>query len=140
MSNYLARVGRRLGIGCLRPITKERQRHETVFSITNDGKSASDHLCGDTGDLDIISICEVMMMRDNIPRLHDGFYVRQYDKAMQGKSLRAAINSKCLDCCCWEKTEVRDCTAISCPLYAVRPYRQKAVLSDSEAVMATVGN
>ena len=50
-------------------------------------------------------------------------YRRQYDKAMGGKSLRAAVNSKCLDCCCWERTAVRDCSAIACPLHTVRPYQ-----------------
>lgn len=31
-----------------------------------------------------------------------------------------AIRAKCLDCCCGQFIEVRECTAKKCPLY---PYR-----------------
>jgi len=31
-----------------------------------------------------------------------------------------AIKAKCLDCCCGDRREVRDCTAYTCPLF---PYR-----------------
>lgn len=31
-----------------------------------------------------------------------------------------AIRQKCLDCCCWQMSEVRLCTATKCPLW---PYR-----------------
>lgn len=54
-----------------------------------------------------------------------------YDKAMEGKSLRAAVNARCLDCCAWQKAEVHKYPAMACPLWSVRPYqrRQKAVES-----------
>jgi len=61
--------------------------------------------------------------REHIPNLHDGVYRRRYDKAMKGKSLRAAVNAKCLDCACWQKNEVRDCPALTCPLWPYRPYQ-----------------
>ena len=61
--------------------------------------------------------------RKSIPDLHDGAYRRGYDKAMAGKSLRAAINAKCLDCCCWQKSAVRDCSVVTCPLHPHRPYQ-----------------
>jgi len=32
----------------------------------------------------------------------------------------AAIRNKCLDCCCWNSTEVALCTATQCPIF---PYR-----------------
>jgi len=32
--------------------------------------------------------------REHIPNLHDGAYRRGYDKAMKGKSLRAAVNAQ----------------------------------------------
>ncbi len=47
-----------------------------------------------------------------------------YDKAMEGKSLRAAINARCIDCCAWQKVEVHKCPAMACPLWAVRPYQR----------------
>lgn len=51
-------------------------------------------------------------------------YRATYDRAVGGKSLRAAINSFCLECVCWQITEIRDCTDVACPLYAVRPYQE----------------
>ena len=41
------------------------------------------------------------------------------------KSLRYAINAKCYDCCCYDKVEVKLCTAKDCPLYGLRPYQSK---------------
>ena len=32
----------------------------------------------------------------------------------------AAIRAKCMDCCCFQQTEVRECPATDCPLH---PYR-----------------
>ncbi len=43
------------------------------------------------------------------------------------KSLRMAINAKCFDCCCYQKPEVRYCTAVNCPLYNVRPWQPKEI-------------
>ncbi len=51
-------------------------------------------------------------------------YRKTYDKAVAGKGLRAAVNARCLDCCAWQRTEIRDCPALSCPLWAVRPYQK----------------
>ena len=31
-----------------------------------------------------------------------------------------AIKAKCLDCCCGQMSEVRNCLVISCPLYNFR--------------------
>ena len=50
-------------------------------------------------------------------------YRATYDRAVKGKSLRAAINAQCLECVCWQIDEVRNCTDVACPLYAVRPYQ-----------------
>ena len=61
--------------------------------------------------------------RENIPNLHKGAYRRTYDKAINKQSMRAAVNAKCLDCCCWQATEIRDCGIPACPLYPYRPYK-----------------
>ncbi len=45
------------------------------------------------------------------------------DQAEKG-SLPAAIKLMCLDCCAWEKREVRDCVIHWCPLYPHRPYQR----------------
>ena len=61
--------------------------------------------------------------RENIPNLFSGSYRKQYDKAINRESMRAAINSKCLNCMCWEQAEVKRCDIITCPLYPYRPYQ-----------------
>jgi hypothetical protein len=57
-----------------------------------------------------------------IPDLYNNSYKKQYIKAMTTRSLKAAVNSKCLDCCCWQASEVKKCTDVECPLYNYRPY------------------
>jgi hypothetical protein len=44
-------------------------------------------------------------------------------KARTGNQ-RSLIALKCLDCCCWQKTEVAACTATACTLYPIRPYQK----------------
>jgi hypothetical protein len=51
-------------------------------------------------------------------------YRATYNRAVGGKSLRAAINSFCLECVCWQIGEIRDCTDLACPLHAIRPYQE----------------
>jgi hypothetical protein len=51
---------------------------------------------------------------------------KNYERAMSGKSLRAAATAHCLECVMWVIEEVRLCTARSCPLYPYRPYQQKS--------------
>ena len=43
------------------------------------------------------------------------------------KSLRAAINAKCYECCCEQRTEVKLCQCKDCPLFALRPWQNKSV-------------
>ena len=50
-------------------------------------------------------------------------YLKTYNKAVKGKSLRASINAQCQECCGYQVKEIRHCTDLACPLYAVRPYR-----------------
>jgi len=50
-------------------------------------------------------------------------YRQQYERAVKGRSLRACVNAQCLECVMWQSREVRLCTDLGCPLYAVRPYR-----------------
>lgn len=53
-------------------------------------------------------------------------YRATYKKAVAGNSLRACINSQCLECVCWQRKEVTLCTDLGCPLYAVRPYQRSS--------------
>ena len=59
---------------------------------------------------------------DKMPKL----YRANYKKAVSGKSKAAALKAKCLDCCCWQRTEIVDCRVPDCPLYQYRPYRIKS--------------
>ena len=40
-------------------------------------------------------------------------------------SKTVAIKQKCLDCSVYDKSEVTQCTAYSCPLHKYRPYQKK---------------
>lgn len=35
-----------------------------------------------------------------------------------------AVKLKCLDCCCWQKTEITHCTVRQCGLWKLRPYQE----------------
>jgi len=47
-------------------------------------------------------------------------YSATYQRALTGKSPKAAIKAHCLMCCGWQIKEVRLCTAPNCPLFALR--------------------
>lgn len=61
-------------------------------------------------------------MKDRIAQIPKA-YRAVYKKAMTGKSLRAAVNAFCLECVCWQRLEITNCTAKNCPLYNYRPYQ-----------------
>ena len=62
---------------------------------------------------------QIAERRTQIPKVHK----INYDKAMKGRSMKAAIKAFCLECVCWQKEEVRLCTDIGCSLYPYRPYK-----------------
>lgn len=62
---------------------------------------------------------QIAERRNDMPEIHRA----NYDKAMRGKSMRAATKAFCLECVCWQKEEVRQCTDSACPLYPYRPYK-----------------
>lgn len=51
-------------------------------------------------------------------------------------SAQKAIKAKCLDCCCYQKDEVRQCTSNACPLWPFRlgrnPYKKKRELTEEQ--------
>ena len=52
-----------------------------------------------------------------------------------------AIKAKCLDCCCGQMSEVRNCLVISCPLYNFRnghnPF-SKRTMSEGQKIAAKI--
>ena len=49
---------------------------------------------------------------------------RKENRRMKGYSATEAIYAKCLDCCCNDLTEVKNCPITKCPLY---PWHTKCV-------------
>ena len=65
---------------------------------------------------------QIAERREQMPKIHRA----NYDKAMKGRSMKAATKAFCLMCVCWQKEEVRLCTDLACPLYPYRPYKNSA--------------
>ena len=62
-------------------------------------------------------------MKDQSPGTRlPGWAMAHLERARKG-SLSGAIAAKCAECCCWQRTEIRDCEVRACPLWAFRPYR-----------------
>ena len=55
--------------------------------------------------------------KQQIPKLYRGIY----DKAVSGKSRKAAMHAFCLECCGWQIKEVHACSDTGCSLYSYRP-------------------
>ena len=54
---------------------------------------------------------------------HSKSYVAVTRKAYEGNSRTAGVKAKCLDCCCWQRIEIANCTVSACPLHPYRPYQ-----------------
>jgi len=59
---------------------------------------------------------------EHMPKIYRG----KYRKALKGHSLRAALDSLCLDCTNWQRVEVKNCPITTCPLHKYRPYRERS--------------
>lgn len=59
---------------------------------------------------------------DRAPEMSKGVLAHAY---LATCSPRAAIKAKCLDCCNFDREEVRNCAVEACPLHSFRPYLAK---------------
>lgn len=66
---------------------------------------------------------KILQKLKDIPAAYRG----TYERAMTGRSAKAAIRSFCLECVGWQREEIRLCTSPACPLYPYRPYQGKGV-------------
>jgi len=57
-------------------------------------------------------------------------YRGTYKKAIARRSMRAAVNSQCLECVGHQRREVSFCTDLGCPLYLYRPYQKRTNKDD----------
>ena len=67
-------------------------------------------------------------------------YRAVYKRAIEGKSLRSAINAQCLECCYWQSREVTLCTDVACPLWAARPYRSSGSAREGDLITERATN
>ena len=68
---------------------------------------------------------QLIQWHKNIPDLFKGAFRKKWIKALQRKSMRAAITAKCQDCMCWQNVEIRKCNLVTCPLFQYRPFSDK---------------
>jgi hypothetical protein len=57
-----------------------------------------------------------------LPRDAPQSYRRRWERLAfkAGTSYRPAVELACLSCCCWERTVVKRCGIVGCPLWALR--------------------
>lgn len=60
--------------------------------------------------------------RAQMPRVYRGIY----EKAVSGKSRKAAMHAFCLECMGWQIGEVYRCTDCACPLFPYRPHSRSS--------------
>ena len=60
-------------------------------------------------------------------------YRPTYERAMTGKSRKAAMHAFCAECCGYQIKEVYLCTDLGCPLFSYRP-RSRVSLVAPESV------
>jgi len=60
--------------------------------------------------------------KESIPGADKGAYRRKYDQAMSGRDPKAGIAAKCLDCMHWQRTRIKVCPIVCCPLWPYRPF------------------
>lgn len=65
---------------------------------------------------------QIAERRAQMPRAYRGIY----DRAMNGKSRKAAMRAFCLECVMWQVNEVLQCTDAACPLHPYRPASRAA--------------
>lgn len=72
-------------------------------------------------------IQQITDFRKKIPDVYHRAWRKQYDKAVERKSMKAAVAQKCLECMVYQMPEVSQCDIFSCPLHAYRPGEKSGV-------------
>ncbi len=77
---------------------------------------------------------QLRQWHENIPNLYHGSFRKKWIKALQRKSMKAAVDAKCQDCTAWQNTEVKKCDIITCPLWQYRPFRDRNGKLEAEVI------
>lgn len=72
----------------------------------------------------------------NIPNMFHGSFRKRWIKALQHKSMKAAVVAKRQDCMNWQNTEAKECNIVTCPLWQYRPFRDKNGEVEAEVIAA----
>jgi len=59
----------------------------------------------------------------NVPSKNKRLYLEVHSEVKV--PVAKAIKLKCLDCCCWDRNEITNCTVRQCGLWKLRPYQEK---------------
>lgn len=70
----------------------------------------------------VISHVQKNYIQKSIPKHYWKLYFDLIAKNHNKKT--KAIQAKCLDCCCYVREEITQCTVTTCPLYNMRPYQK----------------
>ena len=81
-------------------------------------KNAEEMLKAASLDVTAAQEAEIAERLDSMPETSR----RTYLTAMRGRSKSAGIKAFCMECVCWQRQEVAQCTAHACPLYPYRPF------------------
>lgn len=57
-------------------------------------------------------------------------YRSLFEKAYSGKRKALSIRCKCLDCTCYQRKEITNCTVLACPLWPYRPYQASRTMPE----------
>ncbi|NQT02771.1 MAG: hypothetical protein HQ580_12155 [Planctomycetes bacterium] len=71
----------------------------------------------------------------NIPNLYKGAFRKKWIKALQRKSMKAAVTAKCQDCMNWNNAEIGECSIVTCPLFQYRPFANKNGELETEVIV-----
>ena len=91
--------------------------------------SASERIVAALSRLDTSRKPSVEKRAKQVPESARGGYLRS---ACGTASPRGAIKAHCMECVCWDRTEVTACTALACPLYPYRPFQVVRSSKDGE--------
>ena len=58
----------------------------------------------------------------NVPKTMRMLFLRCH---VGNAGFKDRVKLKCLDCCCWDRSEVTNCTVKQCALWKVRPFQPK---------------